>query len=83
MLFEKSGLPSGRGERVPYVPRLDMNEGPKLGSGNYPLNVHNWVKELADLKNSVAFWLMQQRPGCTVSTLYGKKFGQADCPHSR
>ena len=28
---------------MPYVPRLDMNEGPKLGSGNYPLNVHNWV----------------------------------------
>jgi hypothetical protein len=20
-----------------------MNEGPKLGSGNYPANVHNWV----------------------------------------
>jgi hypothetical protein len=32
---------------VPHEPRLDMNEGPKLGSGNYPVNVHNWV--LSDL----------------------------------
>ena len=23
---------------------LDMNEGPKLGSGDYPVNVHNWVR---------------------------------------
>ena len=53
-----------------------MNECPKLEKGRGPLNVRFWVKELADLKNSVAFWLMQQRPGCTVSTLYAKNLGK-------
>jgi hypothetical protein len=44
ILFEKFGGPSGRVECVPPEPRLDMNEGPKLGSGDYPVNVHNWVQ---------------------------------------
>lgn len=32
ILFEKFGLPSGRGEYMRQEPRLDMNEGLKLGS---------------------------------------------------
>lgn len=39
---------------MPHEPRLDMNEGPKLGSGNSPVNVHNWV--VADADRSTVFY---------------------------